>query len=109
MKKRFKKLFATIFTEALALQLTSCYSSTTCVGNITPDDPAVKVNKVMNHHFLFGLNKGGNTKKQDSKNVKGAKDYKVKKQHTFLDGFLEVLTLGIYNPTTTTYYVPLEK
>ena len=55
MKKRFKKLFATIFTVALALQLTSCYSSTTCVGNITPDDPAVKVNKVMNHHFLFGL------------------------------------------------------
>lgn len=112
MKKLFliaKKPLSAIFAAMLVLQLTSCYSTTTCVGNISPEDPVVEVNKVMNHHFLFGLINGGKTNIKDKDYIKENQDYKVKKQHTFVDGLLNFITLGIYNPTTTTYYVPLNK
>jgi hypothetical protein len=32
----------------------------------------------------------------------GATDYDVKIEHTFIDGLLNAITFGIYNPTTTT-------
>lgn len=87
--------------------LTSCYSSTVCVGDMKKNEPAVKVNTVHNHHFLYGLI-GSKTVK--GKNyVDGRKDYKIKRCITFTDGLLQSITMGIYTPSTTQFYVPLNK
>ena len=88
--------------------LSSCYSATTCVGTVKVDDPTVKVNTVKNHHFIYGLVNGGNTKIEDSKYIGNRKNYVVKKSTAFVDGLLEAITFGIYSPTTTTYYLPVK-
>lgn len=93
----------------IVVVLSSCYSTTTCVGTVKADDPAVQVNSVKNHHFLYALVNGGNTNIEDSKYIGDIKNYKVKKSTTFVDGFLECITWGIYSPTTTTYYIPVEE
>jgi hypothetical protein len=36
-------------------------------------------------------------------------DYVIKTRHSFVDYLLEYITMGIYTPTSTTYYVPLNK
>ena len=89
--------------------LSSCYSVTTCVGSLKPDEPAVEVNSVKNHQFLYGLIGGGKTNISDSNYVGDRKNYKVKKSFSVIDGLLNLLTWGIYTPTTTTYYVPLSE
>ena len=40
--------------------------------------------------------------KRKPKMAKGAKDFDVKTSHTFIDGLINMLTFGMYNPTTTT-------
>lgn len=86
--------------------LSSCYSSTVCVGNIKKNDPAVKVNTVHNAHFIGGL--VGSPTKMGKDYVDGAKDYKVKHSMTFFDCLIGGITCGIYTPTTTKFYVPLK-
>jgi len=88
------------------LLLSSCYSSTVCVGNMKPNTPAVKVNTVHNSHFFGGLIGEGKIRGKDY--VDGATDYKVKHQLTFLDYVISGVTLGIYTPSTTKFYVPLK-
>lgn len=84
----------------------SCYTSKVAVGDIKVEDPTVKVNSVKNHNLIYGLiplSKG-----YDAKNYVGNRtNYIVKTQHSFVDGLLNAITFSIYNPTTTTFYVPL--
>lgn len=89
--------------------MTSCYNTKVCVGSMTENAPVVKVNAVTNHHFLYGLIPGGKTKIEASKYVGERKDYVVKNNWTFLNGLLSCLTMGIYTPTTTTFYLPLNE
>ncbi len=91
---------------SVVLMLSSCYSSTVCVGNMKPSTPAVKVNTVHNSHFISGLIGEGEFRGKDY--VEGATDYKVKHQITFLDYLIGGVTLGIYTPSTTKFYVPLK-
>ena len=100
-----KKLFVCV---SIALLMTSCYNTKVCVGNMKADDPAIKVNSVTNHHFLYGLIPGGKTKLDAKKYVGERENYSVKNRWTFLNGFLGCITWGIYTPTTTTFYVPLD-
>ncbi len=93
----------------ILLGLTSCYNARVCVGDVNPETPMIKVNTVKNHHLLYGLIPVGNNKIKASKYIGNRKDYAVKNNWTFLDGFLGVITWGIYTPTTTTFYVPLYK
>lgn len=93
----------------VAVTLSSCYSVTTCVGTVKADDPEVEVNSVKNHHFLYGLIGGGKTKIEDSKYVGERKNYKVRKSISFTDGLIQWLTLGVYTPSTTTYYLPVDE
>lgn len=99
-----KKVFV---CASLALLMTSCFNTKVCVGNMKVDDPAIKVNTVTNHHFLYGLIPGGKTKIDAKKYVGEKENYAIKNSWTFLDGFLGWLTCGIYTPTTTSFYVPL--
>lgn len=100
-----KKTFLVSCCACAALLLSSCYSSTVCVGNMKKNTPAVKVNSVHNAHFLYGL--VGSKSVRGKNYVDGMKDYKVKHSITFVDGLLSSLTFGIYTPSTTKFYVPI--
>lgn len=86
------------------LLMASCYTSNVYVGKMKPNTPAVKVSTKHNSHFIGGLIGQGNVKGKDY--VDGAKDYMVKHQITFLDYVLSGITMGIYTPSTTKFYVP---
>ena len=71
-----------------------------------PETPAVKVNTKHNAHFIGGLIGEGKARGKDY--VEGAKDYKIKHQITFLDYVIGGITMGIYTPSTTKFYVPVK-
>tara|TARA_B100001093_G_scaffold494736_1_gene538493 strand:+ start:620 stop:847 length:228 start_codon:yes stop_codon:yes gene_type:complete len=50
------------------------------------------------HNFVYGLASGKTPDTQ--KMAKGEKDYNVTTKHSFIDGLINVLTVGLYNPTT---------
>lgn len=83
----------------------SCYCSTVCVGDMKKDEPAVCVNTIHNHKFIYGLVNSG--KVTDGKiYVSDKKDYKFKHYRSFVDQVLSSITCGIYTPTTTKVYLP---
>lgn len=89
--------------------LTSCYTSRTYVGDIKPGTPTVKVNDENVHYLVCGLIPIGNNKIDPSKYVGERKNYVVKNQVTFVDGFLSFITGGIYTPSTVIFEVPLDE
>lgn len=93
----------------VCLGLSSCYTSRTYVGDVTPNEPTVQVNNEHVHHLICGLVPAGNNKIDDSNYVGEHKNYVVKHQQSFLDGFLSFITLGIYTPTTVTFEVPIDE
>lgn len=103
--KHFGRLLAAGF---IAMTLTSCYTTTTCVGNMTPEALSVPVMTVKNHHLIYGLVPIKDTDLKDSKYIGNRKNYKVQKNVSIVDGILSWITFGIYTPTTTTYYVPYQ-
>ena len=100
-----KKVLLSIIVLAL---MTSCYPTTTCVGTMKKHTPAVRVHSVWNHYLLGGLIPIGKNTLEDRQYVGENTDYKVKRRWTFMNGFLAVITSGIYTPTTTSYYLPIE-
>ncbi len=93
----------------LLLGMTSCYNSRVCVGNATSKTPVVEVYSVKNHHLLYGLIPIGNNNLEAVDYIGGREDYVVKNNWTFVDGLLSLVTCGIYTPTTTTFYVPIDE
>ena len=87
-------LIATMF--ALSASLSSCYTHKFAIG----DGPKTGVDvEAKNHFFLYGLVTG---KVSDPEAMAdGADNYEVTEVHTFVDGLVGALTLGIYTPTTT--------
>ena len=80
MKKTFLNLALMI---ALGISLTSCYTVTQ-----------------KNHYVVYGL--AGIKTADPTKMAGDAKDYEVTTTHSFIDGLLNLLTGGLYTPTTTT-------
>lgn len=103
--KHVKLLFAVCI---MAVALSSCYSSRVLNGNVTDSDPVIKVNAKKNHFLLYGLIPLGKAQ-QASDYVGKRTNYVARTSWTFVDGFLNWLTCGVYTPTTTTYYVPLDE
>ncbi len=101
-----KKILSLMPVACVALMMTSCYSSTVCVGNMSKTEPAKCVNVVHNPHFLYGL--AGKKEVKAKTYVGNRKDYKIKRHQSFVDGLLSSITFGIYTPTTTKFYVPLK-
>lgn len=92
--KRFLSVF--LISVAIATMMSSCYSHKFTIGE-GPKSGVVLEEK--NNFFLFGLIPG---KVSDPQKMAGdAKDYQVTEVHKFVDGFLGVLTFGIYTPYTT--------
>lgn len=92
--KRFFVNLAVVLT--VSLFMTSCYTLTYSVGEGAKTGIEVKEK---NHYLIYGL---APIKTSDpTKMAEGAKDYDVTIQHTFVDGLINAITFGIYNPTTT--------
>ncbi|WP_194778416.1 Bor family protein [Pararhodonellum marinum] len=76
--------------------LTSCYTQSYTVG----DGPQKGIEvKDRSHYLVYGL---APLKTADPVKMAGeTKDYEVTIQHTFVDGLINAITLGLYAPTTT--------
>ena len=76
--------------------MASCYTLTYTVGDGSKTGEVIKKK---NHYLVYGL---APLKTSDPTKMAGdAKNYDVTIKHTFVDGLLNVLTSGIYTPTTT--------
>ena len=90
--------------------LTSCFRTNLYVGNARPDDRKVKVSQeAFNHHFVGGLIPGGNTTMTASEYVDDADSFVVQTSTGFLNGLVGGVTAGIYTPTQTKFYLPVEE
>lgn len=92
----------------LLLSLQSCYNTHLLVGNIEKTDPVVEVQKVWNHHLLYGLVPLNSATLKTENYIIDEKNYVVKTNIGLAQGVIQCLTFGIYTPTQTTYYVPLK-
>ncbi|MDR1757069.1 MAG: Bor family protein [Culturomica sp.] len=88
------------------IALSSCYNTQILVGNVTQQEPVVKVKKVWNHHAIGGLVPIGATMTANAY-VGDTPNYVIKTNLSFLNGLISGITMGIYTPSQTTYYVPL--
>ncbi len=80
----------------LCLSMASCYTLTYTVGTGTQTGETIKKK---NHYLIYGI---APLKTSDPIKMAGdAKNYEVTIKHTFVDGLLNLLTYGIYTPTTT--------
>lgn len=83
--------------------LSSCYCDKIVIGNVKPSDELVHVQSVRNTHVIAGAIV---SHEKASTYMEGIKDYVIESKMTFGDLLIGGLTLGIYTPTTTKYYVP---
>lgn len=84
-----------LFLVALCSTMTRCYHAMHFMGNGPAGSTEVKGK---NNYFIFGLAQG---KQADTKaKAAGAADYKIEVEHSFVDGLLNTITFGIYNPTS---------
>jgi len=80
----------------MVFTLSSCYTYTYNVGEGSQTGVEVKEK---NHYLILGL--APVSISDPTEMAGGAENYKVTITHTFLDGFLNGLTGGLYTPTTT--------
>ena len=95
-----------LIVATLVFLFSSCCSTRTYHGNTTENTAMVEVASKKNHILLWGLLPLESSKQNVKDVVENKKDYQIQSQHTFVDGLLGMITLGIYTPTTTTYYLP---
>lgn len=100
-----------VFGGAILLasfSFTSCYNTKVFCGDTTKQTPVVKVNSEWNHHLLYGLIPLNNAKMEAKEYVGNKESYVVKTNQTFVNMLVNAITLGLYTPTTTTYYLPID-
>ncbi|WP_159517258.1 Bor/Iss family lipoprotein [Sunxiuqinia indica] len=98
-----------LFAAICVLTLSSCYNNRILVGDVSENDPVIEVQKQWNSHWLYGLIPGKKTNMDADLFVKGRQNYVVKTNISFVNGLIGSITWGIYCPTTTTFYVPLDE
>lgn len=86
-----------------AFMMQSCYSSSVYVGKLHPQEDVTCVGTSHNAHFFGGLI--GSKKIRAKKYVDNLQDYKIKTFRSFGDQLVSGITLSIYTPTTTKFYV----
>lgn len=93
MKKTFLNLALLV---VLGISFTSCYTQSYAVGSGAQTGVTVKQK---NHFLIGGL---APIKTSNPTLMAGdAKNYEVTTTHTFVDGLINLLTGGLYTPTTT--------
>lgn len=93
MKKTILNL---AFILGVSLMTSSCFTYSFSVGDGAQTGMQVKK---MNHYLIYGLAPVSVT--DPNILAEGAENYDVTIQHTFVDGLINAITLGIYSPTTT--------
>lgn len=106
MITKFKFLLVGVL---IAVSFSSCYTTKVTVGDVSPDQPMVMVNSVWNHHLLGGLIPLGNAKMRADKYVGDRMRYMIETNQSFLNLLVNFCTVGIYSPTTTSYYLPTDR
>lgn len=96
-----------VFSLAIALSATSCYSTRILYGDVKPSEPLVQINQVWNHHIIEGLVPVGKNKLDASEYVNDAENFVVKTNQSFVNMLISGITFGIYTPTQTKFYIPL--
>jgi hypothetical protein len=92
-----KPLLNAALTIGIAFAMTSCYTFTATVGNGPQTGTKIVAH---NHYVIAGL---APISTADTKTLIGdTKDYSITVSHSFIDGVLNILTSGIYTPTTVT-------
>lgn len=90
----------------LLLLLTSCYNTKIAVGELPQNTPLLEVGSVWTNHFIYGLIPGNNASLNAKDYVGDNNSYIVKTSHPFIHQLVGALTLGIYTPSETKFYVP---
>lgn len=90
---------------ACAAMMCSCYTSRILVGDVQPKEPMIEVSKKHDAHFIGGLVK--TAKEITEEHVGDAPNFAIHTKYGFGDMLLSFLTVGIYTPTTTKYYIPI--
>lgn len=93
MKRHF---YSILFAVILLFGTSSCYTYQFSVGQGAQTGSTLTKK---NHYLIYGLAPVATSDPKEMAN--GAADYDVHIQHTFVDGLLNMLTFGIYTPTTT--------
>ena len=84
-----------ILMLAISLTFSSCYVHKAVVGEGSQKG---LIEKETQHNFIYGLASG---KTPDTQSMaKGEQDYDVQTSISFVDGLLNLLTGGIYTPST---------
>ena len=91
------KLKTSILIFGISLLLTSCYTYTYTVGN--GPQTGIKVTQ-KNHYLVYGLVPVSTSNPTTMAGT--SNDYEVTIQHSFIDGLINAITMGIYSTTTTT-------
>ncbi|MDZ4750871.1 MAG: Bor family protein [Flavobacteriales bacterium] len=89
-------IYNLILVVGLSIGLTSCFTLTYSVGKGGTSGTTVKEK---NHYLIYGL--APLKTSNPTQMAGGAEDYTVTIKHTFVDGLIQSITLGIYTPTTT--------
>ena len=84
-----------ILMLAISLTFSSCYVHKAVVGEGSQKG---LVEKEKQHNFIYGLASGKTPDTQ--KMAKGEQDYDVQTSISFVDGLLNLLTGGLYTPST---------
>lgn len=92
-----RQIYSFLIAGLLLVGTSSCYTHQYSVGNGAQVGASVTEK---NHYLIFGLAPLGTSDPKQMAN--GEANFDVKTQHTFVDGLLNLITLGIYTPTTTT-------
>lgn len=100
-----KKILILLFC---VVSMSSCYNTRLYMGSVTQDEPLVEVNKKWNSQFIGGLVTTKSAKMNPAEYVDNAPNYVIKTNQSFLNGLVGAVTLGIYTPTQTKFYVPLK-
>lgn len=98
-------IFQLVLGVALALGLTSCYSTSVLIDDAQENEPMTKVYTKHNTHLINGLATLGSDL-QAQQVVDRYSGYKINHQLSFIDGLLSGITFGIYTPSTTKIYIP---
>lgn len=91
-----KTILNTTLILGLSFVLTSCYTYKLSVGEGA--QTGVEHRK-MNHYLIYGMAPIHTV--APSELAGDATDYEITIKHTFVDGLISAITLGLYTPTTT--------
>ncbi len=91
-----KKIGTYFMVFFFCVGMSSCFTLTYDVGKGAQSGVTTTAK---NHYLINGLVPLGTSNPTEM--AKGASDYTVQVQHSFIDGLISAITFGLYAPTTT--------